>query len=282
MFYSDAHLHVNPVSGLGAEKIAKRFKTKGGWFISIVALPPYHYGFTEPSVESYQKTIELVNREAIRAREQGLQVARFIGIHPAEIDYYYKNGLSADKLMKLVDDVLKLFEQALISDLIDGLGEVGRQHYGTSSERLVFSEIVMVKTMSLARDHGVPLQLHLEQGGFTTVYSIKLLSGLLGLRNDIVIIHHSNKDTAYWAEYYEYPFTAPVRYFDDKYASIKWRHCMIESDFIDDPRRPGVSAYPWEIPEVITNLVEKGIISEEQAYKIQVDNIVKYFGVKYP
>ncbi|MEM4717627.1 MAG: TatD family hydrolase [Desulfurococcaceae archaeon] len=282
MFYSDAHLHVNPVSGLGAEKIAKKFRNKDGWFISIIALPPHHYGYTEPSVESYRKTIELLNREAIRAREQGLQVSRFIGIHPAEIDYYYKYGISADKLMKLIDEVLKLFEQSVINNLVDGIGEVGRQHYGTSNERLVFSEIVMVKAMNLARDHGIPIQLHLEQGGFATVYSIKLISGLLGIHSDKVIIHHSNIETAYWAEYYEHPFTAPVRYFNEKYASIKWRRCMIESDFIDDPQRPGVSAYPWEIPEVLGNLVEKGVINEEQAYKIQVDNIVKYFGVSYP
>lgn len=282
MIYSDAHLHVNPVSGLGADRIARKFKSEGGWFISIVSLPPYHYGYNEVSIDSYRKVIELINREAIKAKSHGLTVARFMGFHPAEIDHYYRLGVSPSKLMRLVDDVVRLIEDALRDGLIDGVGEMGRQHYGTSTERLVFSEIVMVRLLSIARDYGVPVQLHLEQGGLVTAYSIKLISSIVGLHSSKVIIHHANMETATWAEHLEMPFTAPVKQFNDKYASLKWRYCMIESDFIDDPSRPGVSAYPWEIPEVIESHVRNGVLSEEDAYRILVDNITRFFGVKPP
>jgi TatD-related deoxyribonuclease len=282
LFYSDAHLHVNPMKGLGADKISKKFKSKGGWFISIVSLPPYHYGFNEVNVESYKKTLDLITREAVKAKEHELEVVKFIGFHPAEIDNYYKLGVKADKLLKLIDEVFKLIEQALRDNLIDGIGEVGRQHYGTSPERLVFSESVMIRALMLARDYDVPVQLHLEQGGLATAYSIKLLASNIGISTDKTIMHHANFETATWSELYDIVFTAPVKYFDEKYASNKWKHCMMESDFIDDPSRPGVSAYPWEIPEVIDKLVEKQVLSEEQAYRILVDNVVKTFKVKPP
>ncbi|MEM4952810.1 MAG: TatD family hydrolase [Desulfurococcaceae archaeon] len=282
MLYSDVHLHVNPVRGLGAEKVAKKFKSKGGWFISIISLPPYHYGFTDMSVESYRKSLDLITREAMKAKTYGLEVVKFLGFHPAEIDNYYKLGVRSDKLLKLVDEVFELMESALRDNLIDGIGEVGRQHYGTSPERFVFSESVMIRALMLARDHNVPIQLHLEQGGLATAYSIKLLAGTLGISTEKTIIHHANLETAIWSDSYGVVFTAPIRYFDERYASNKWRYCMIESDYIDDPSRPGASAYPWEIPDTINKFIEKNVLTEEQAYKILVDNVVKTFGVNPP
>lgn len=282
MIYSDTHLHVNPVKGLGAEKIAKRFKQRNGWFMAIVALPPYHYGFTEPSIGSYWKTIELLNKEALKAREQGLEICRFIGIHPAEIDYYYRQGIKPDKLIQLINDVLGLIEKAIRENLVDGIGEIGRQHYGTSPERIVFSEIVMVKAMILGRDYDVPIQLHLEQGGFISAYSVKLLGEITGLDLGNVIIHHVNRETAVWADEFSIPFTIPIRYFDEKYAVSTWKNAMFESDFLDDPTRPGVSAYPWEIPDKIRGYVEMNLMNEEYAYRLLVDNVVKYFKVKHP
>lgn len=282
MLYSDAHLHVNPVKGLGAEKVAKKFKSLGGWFISIVSLPPYHYGYVEPSITSYSKVLEILVREASRAREQKLKVAVFMGFHPAEIDNYYKQGVKAEKLVKLVDEVVKVIEDALKTGLIDGIGEVGRQHYGTSAERLILAEAVMVRALALARDYGVPVQLHTEQAGLATVYSVKTLVDQLKTPANRVILHHVGLETALWAERLAVPFTAPIRSFDEKYASYKWTLCMIESDFIDDPNRPGVSAYPWEIPEKLDRLLESGVISEEQLYRIMVDNIAKFFEVSPP
>jgi len=282
VLYSDAHLHVNPLKGLGAEKIAKKFRSRGGWFIAIVGLPPYHYGFVEPSVESYRKVLDLVSKEAAKAEERGLEVSRFVGVHPAEIDNYYRQGLKPEKLLPLLEGVFKLFEDALKNGLVDGIGEVGRQHYGTSPERLVFSEMVMVRALVLVRDYGVPVQLHLEQGGFATAYSVKTLANLVKADLGKVVMHHVNLETARWAEELDIPFTAPIKQFNEEYAKRRWRYCMLESDFLDDPSKPGASAYPWEIPDVIESLIKHGLLSEEQAYKMLLDNVIKYFNAKPP
>jgi len=284
VLFSDVHLHINPVKGLGAEKIARKFKKEGGWFMAIIALPPHYYGFEGLAINSYMRVAELLTREASRAREVGLEVARFMGIHPAEVDEYYRRGVRGEKLYFFLSNVLKLVENYLKNGLLDGIGEIGRQHYTTSPERLVFSEIIMREALILARDLGVPVQLHLEQGGFTTALSIKTLVETLGLSSRQVILHHVNSETSFWASNYKLPFTAPVKYFNEDYlkSSSVVEYCMLESDFLDDPRRPGVSAYPWDIPVVIRELVTRRVISEELAYRILVDNVVKYLDVKPP
>lgn len=283
MLYSDAHLHVNPVVGLGAEKIARKFKREGGWFIAIVALPPYYYGFNDLSIESYKRVSELLAREASRVREQGLEVASFMGIHPAEIDEYYKRGVKGEKLYSLLSGVLKLIEENLKVGVIDGIGEVGRQHYTTSPERFVLSEIIMREALVLAKSLGAPVQLHLEQGGFATALSIRSLVDTLGLNAKHTILHHASSDTALWASNYGLPFTAPVKRLDEEYLKgIRVEYCMLESDFLDDPRRPGVSAYPWDIPVLVRELITRGAINEEIAYKVLVDNVVKYMNIKPP
>ena len=40
--------------------------------------------------------------------------------------------------------------------------------------------------------------------------------------------------------------------------------------------------YPWEIPKRVGKLIEEGTTSEEDIYKICVENIVKIYGVNPP
>jgi len=279
MIFSDAHLHTNPVKGLGARRVAEKFRREGGWFIALVALPPYHYGIEELSEDSYRKVLEILNKEANTAREHGLKVARLMGFHPAEVDEYYRRGIKGSRLYEFATRVLKLIEDALRNGLLDGIGEVGRQHYGTSVERIVLSEMVMTDALQLSRDYDVVVHLHLEQGGWITAHSINRLIRQLGLKPGKIILHHSNMETAITADELGLAYTIPVKSFDNRLASMKLRNALIESDFIDDPRRPGVAAYPWEIPKVVKSHLDAGIIGEEYAYRIMVDNISRYYNI---
>lgn len=282
MLYSDAHLHTNPVKGLGAEKVAKKFKKEGGWFIALVALPPYHYDYMESDVRAYRKVVELLWKESLKARENGLKVASFIGFHPAEVDYHYKRGLRGEEIFKLAEEVLRVIENAIKEGLVNGIGEVGRPHYSTSPERAILSEAIMMRTLLIAKDHNVPVQLHLEQGGFATAYTVRFLVERIGLKPEKVLLHHANIDTAVWGERFGFYSTVPVKNFSEKIISQKLIRYMIESDFLDDPQRPGVSAYPWDIPSVVKINLSKGLITEEDVYKVMVDNVSKFFGVEPP
>ncbi|MEM4596124.1 MAG: TatD family hydrolase [Desulfurococcaceae archaeon] len=282
LLFSDAHLHVNPVKGFGTEKIAKKFKKEGGWFMAIVALPPYYYNLVEPSADSYRRVLEIVTRDSLRAKEAGLRVSVFMGLHPAEVDHYYRHNIKGERAFQLAEEVFRILEAAIKEGLIQGIGEVGRPHYSTSPEKFVLAEAIMMRALTIAKDHDIPVQLHLEQGGFATAYTVKFLVEKIGLRSEKIMLHHANLETSLWASRFNLASIAPVKQFDEKYASHRIPRCMLESDFLDDPQRPGVSAYPWEIPRTIKDHMAKGFMTEEEAFKIMVDNVTRYFGVEPP
>ncbi len=283
LYYSDAHTHTNPIYGLGAERIAKKFKGVGGWFMALVSLPPYHYGFMESGIEAYRKTIDLLVSEAGKIREAGLKVRVLAGFHPAEVDEYFRRGMKLGDIIELAESVIKLIVGYHRRGLIDGIGEVGRQHYSTAPARLVVSEIILLKAMEAARDNDMIMHLHLEQGGFVTVESIKYFTSFTSINKNRVFLHHVTINEALWAEKYGFNYTVPA-----KYRSLKrvfeagLRRVLVESDHIDDPKRPGVSSYPWDIPVRIKQLIDEGIINEETVHRVMVDNIVETYDVTPP
>lgn len=284
LVFADSHCHSNPVYGLGASGIAKKFKEKGGWFIALVSLPPYHYGIGEVSIDAYRRSFDIVLREAKKISEAGIKTRVFLGFHPAEVDEYSKKGLSLEKIVDLAYKVLDLIVALHRSGLVDGIGEVGRQHYSTSPSRFVASELIMIKALELARDNDMLIHLHLEQGGFTTIYSIDRIVQYIGVSRNNVFLHHVGFNESLWANKMGLWHTVPGKYrilkkiFEEKNVG----KMMPESDFIDDPRRPGVSSYPWDIVDNQLKLLDEGIVSEEMLYKINVDNIVNAYGVEYP
>ncbi|EMR75653.1 hypothetical protein MBGDF03_01150 [Thermoplasmatales archaeon SCGC AB-540-F20] len=53
----------------------------------------------------------------------------------------------------------------------------------------------------------------------------------------------------------------------------------METDYIDDPRRPGAVLGPKTVPKLTRNLLDVGVMSEEQAYEIHVKNPQKTYGI---
>lgn len=283
MLYADAHCHVNPVKGLGAEKIAKKFREHDGWFIALISLPPYHYGFSMGSIEAYEKTIELLINEKKKIRENGLKTALFIGFHPAEVDEYVHRGKSLEDIIVLAEKVFDLIIKYYKRGEVNGIGEIGRQHYSTSPSRYVASELIMLKGLEIAHDYDLPVHLHLEQGGYVSVSHIEFLVKKMGFSFDKILFHHVDRVTGDWCEKLGFWHTIPAKLRDLEYGLSRNRvKILVESDFIDDPRRPGVSSYPWNISLNIEKLINTGIIDEEYVYKIMVDHVVEYFGVEPP
>ncbi|WP_440059189.1 TatD family hydrolase [Thermogladius sp. 4427co] len=279
--FSDAHMHLNPVKGMGAARVSDRLVKEGFWFIALVSLPPYHYGFEYIGIESYEKALEILVREARHLREKGLRVSVFAGFHPAEIDEYEKKGINIREIYELAEKVLSLIEKKIREGEIDGIGEVGRQHYGTSYSRISLSELIMIKSMELAKDLNVPVHLHLDQSGWSLCRLVSKIAELVGVRKELLLIHHASKSTAISCTGESLYVSIPVKNLQEYIVDIKAR-ALVESDFIDDNTRPGVAAYPWEIPRIARSLVNSGVLDEDTLYKIMVDNIVEFYRVESP
>jgi TatD-related deoxyribonuclease len=53
---------------------------------------------------------------------------------------------------------------------------------------------------------------------------------------------------------------------------------LVETDYIDDPRRPGAVLGPATVPRRTLDLFARGLLTEEAAFVIHRDNPLKVFG----
>ncbi|MEM1802485.1 MAG: TatD family hydrolase [Sulfolobales archaeon] len=281
--YADAHLHSNPLTGLGSRSISKKFKSLGGWFLAIVSLPPTHYGLNS-DFEGYAKSIDILVRECKIAREEGLTVKCLAGIHPADLDRLINTQkLRHEEVLNLAFKVLEHICRLIKTGVLDGIGEVGRPHYKTSPEGFIVNEIVLRHSLRLANDLGSIIHLHIEQGGFLTVRDLNEVLSYISIRKNLVLLHHLDLRTGLEACNSGFTFTICgkqqlIREAVKRLIPVY----MIESDFIDDPRRPGIAAWPWEIIEHQKMMLTEGIVDEEYLSKLNIDNVVKFYCVNPP
>lgn len=283
LLVSDAHAHVSP-SGLGAKIVARRFKDVGGWFIALVSLPPSHYGFSA-GLDGIIKSFESHVLECSRAREEGIKVACLAGIHPAYVDELVRVAGShkTDKVLDVLERALGRLEKLRLEGKIDGFGEFGRPHYKTLPESVVVNEILLRRVLEICRDTGSLIHLHTEQGGLATVASVDYLVRLLRVPKNKVVFHHATSFLAKTAEEFEYVMTVLGR--EDLLVSLfesGITRALVESDYIDDPRRPGAVMYPWDISREVEKLLSRGEDYEEVLTKYLVDNVASLYGVSPP
>ncbi|MEM0501288.1 MAG: TatD family hydrolase [Ignisphaera sp.] len=283
ILYADGHLHSNPVKGLGAKNIAQRFKASDGWFMVLVSLPPHHYNLTS-DFDGYVKSIEILISECSTLRSYGIETLCLAGIHPADIEEMInRDARSAKSIIELAIRVLDYISQLVKNGTIDGFGEVGRPHYKALPEAFSVNNIIMRYALTLARDLNAYIHLHLEQGGYATVRDVYEVLRMLNIDSRRVILHHLDIRTALEAENYGLHYTIPGKYPILREAIRRLPPSyIVESDFIDDPRRPGVSSYPWDAVENQKKLLSGNLTDSEYITKINIENVVKIYGVEPP
>ncbi|MCD6324192.1 MAG: TatD family hydrolase, partial [Desulfurococcales archaeon] len=172
-----------------------------------------------------------------------------------------------------------------VEGLIDGYGEFGRPHYKALPESVVVNELVTIKVLEIMKDLGGVIHLHLEQAGEVTVQSVASLCGCADLPESLrgnVVLHHSTVGMGEAAERLGFSYTLTGRFELLREAFSKGLKGFIpESDFVDDPSRPGVVMYPWEISAEVKKLLDAGV-GEDLIYKVMVDNVVTLYGVEPP
>jgi TatD-related deoxyribonuclease len=283
LLYADGHAHANPVDGLGAARIAEKFREVGGWFIALVSLPPWHYGMKPRTVEDYARVFQLHSAQCREASGRGLRVSCFAGFHPAEVDRLVSAGMRPEEVLRLGLGVADLLERLCKEGIIDGLGEVGRQHYKTMPERVAIAEVVTMRVLEISRDYGCPVHLHLENAGEATVETIDHVARIIGVPKNRVLFHHASVRVAGHAAKLGYVATVPGKKEQLRAAFQRIGPVFIpESDYIDDPRRPCVSSCPWEIVERQQQLLAEREVTEEQLARVNIDNVVRFYGVEPP
>ncbi len=281
---ADAHTHTNPVRGLGAAKIAERFHRSGGWFMAIVSLSPWAYGLDFAGIESYREVLDILTRECMAAEEAGLKVSCLAGFHPADVDKLIdKYRMDPREVLGLGLRVVEEYGNACREGFLDGIGEVGRQHYKTTAERVIISEIILERALEIANDNDCIVHMHLENMGPVTVDLVDRYVSRIGASRvkHRIVFHHMKPGHSVYASKLGYPATIPgtpelLRNVLGKTPPV----FMLESDHIDDPMRPGAVVYPWVMADQVNRLRKR--VGDDYLYKINIDNIIRTYKVSPP
>ncbi|MGC9071789.1 MAG: TatD family hydrolase [Acidilobus sp.] len=282
MIFADAHAHVNPMRGLRPAELASRFVQAGGWFIALISSSPWDYGIDATDVRAAYDAILRAHEAACReVAGQGLKVACLAGFHPSDVDKLIEMGLKAHEVLDVGLSVVKGVIGLCKAGRLQGVGEVGRQHYRTSAERVLVSELILEEAIVNAQEADCVVHLHLEDVGPETALLTHRVLTRLGVKpSPRIVFHHARPSMIEAVLALGYSATVPGRPQAVAEALRHGRGFMVESDF------PGIelpkSVAPWDLPRYEQEALREQRDPEGALRSINVDSIVRAYGVKPP
>lgn len=270
---TDNHVHVDSRRGYGAEKVAKIFKSAGGKTLILLNKPSFKGDLTTPM------DILIRDIETIRKNVEGVEVYGLVGVHPCEITTMLERGKSLDCIKEKVIDALN-YARKLVEEhhFLVGIGEVGRPHFKVSEDIWRTSNEILLYSMEIARDIGCALQIHGESASEEQFREFRDMARSVNLNPEKVIKHHCGDNVLEGEKYRIFPSIIASKPVIE--AAKKSLRFVMETDYIDDLRRPGAVLGIKTVPRRTRKLLEMGIIDEEGAYRIHKENIEKLYNIE--
>lgn len=272
---TDNHIHVDPVNGEGPVAVALKFQRAGGRRMIIPNKPSW----TINAGTDYRKTIETVLRyvNAIN-NETGVEAHAVVGLHPAELSRLIESGRDILEAEEMIRRGLKHAQSLVLEGKAVAIGEVGRPHYPVSGEEMEAHNRLMVYSMELARDASCPVQLHTESSGPPEFREFSEMARKAGIKKYMVIKHFSGPYTSREENYGLTPSLIATR--DVVKAAVKkGGQFLMETDYLDDKKRPGAVLGPKTVPRRTLEFIDKGIFTEDDAYRIHQETVERVYGI---
>lgn len=275
MVLFDNHLHLRR-DGRYLEAI-REFKNTGGTHFVLCQYPMPELAMRDKSYKNcYQKTLEMADE----IREE-LEVGVFVTVGPYPVDYLkFKEKMGRDRAIELMEKGMDEAAALCKEERCVGIGEIGRPHFPVDKESLDDSNKILQYGMQKAAEIDVPVILHTES---TTPKQCKELVEMgknVGLSPDKIVKHFSpaliNKEENYGL------IPSVLSSKKNIIESLKkGSRFMMETDYIDDPNRPGAVLGPKTVPKLTKKLLEDGFMSESQAYEIHINIPQKTYKIDF-
>lgn len=270
----DNHVHLEPTRGRNIEAVLD-FQRKGGTHLIISHLP-YREVRIE-SAEDYRRSFDLTISLKDRVNvETGVRAYATVGPYPVElIGHQKKHGLVRAKEMMM--DAMGIAAEYVADGRAIAIGEVGRPHFDVPPEVMDASDDILAHGMALARKVGCAIVLHTENTSPAGMKGLGEMADRAGLPRERVVKHYCPPMVLPEENHGLMPSVLAGRDAVDV-ALSKGTRFMMETDFLDDPRRPGAVLAITTVPKRTLRMIEKGLMSEEQAHVIHSDNPRRTYG----
>jgi len=244
----DQHMHLDR-SNRFLDAVSE-FSRVGGTGIMLVHKPSFS-SLLPTDLEAYRAAYSETLSMAEEARALGVNVGVVLGPHPVAWEHQIE-PLGLARATELHLEAVSLALDHIEAGDAVCLGEVGRPHYPVSEGTWEAANDMLRDIMAMAAAAGTSVQLHVEDNGVSTCREIATLCDEAGLARDRAIRHYAPADVS--AEF-THGLAATVSVGSSSVekiadtaacASAPWG---METDFLDDPRRPGAVLGPKTVPK---------------------------------
>ena len=251
----DTHIHLDlEARGLSA---AQDFANAGGTHICLVHKPTFSAGLPD-SIESvdiaYRKTLDLAD---LVRRRIGLDVRVILGPHPVVWEKQIHTLGMEDSTQLHLDSVELALNYCAQGEAV-ALGEVGRPHYPVSEAIWSAANAQLETVMRMASQAGVPIQLHVEDNGAKTNEELAKICDRAGLSRRNAVHHYASANVS---DTFTHELSSSVSMAKNSVSDLinTFSECTatwtMETDYLDDPNRPGAVLGPKTVPKRTQQLV---------------------------
>ena len=268
----DNHFHLNR-KGRFLEA-ARDFKHAGGTDIVLVHCPDFSAPPTTKKghTDTYADTVKMA--EEVR-KQVGLGVRVVLGPHPAAFAHQFGAWIEesgeqgAERAVENYRDSISTALEFVHEGKAHAIGEVGRPHWPVSDTIWDLSNSLLLETMHLAQQEGVALQLHVEGELESTYRDMASMAQKSGLAANRLVRHYAPANISHAVTQGVTPSVLIGKGAIEELMSTV-ESCshgfLLETDYMDDLRRPGAVLGPKTVPKRTKQLLEAGL-DEEYLWK---------------
>ena len=269
----DDHMHLDRRGRFLAA--AREFARSGGTHIILVSKPPSTIDIKIAKPDDYREVFDETLTIAERVRETGIGVFVILGVHPAEITRLTRErGL--ENAVEMMKDGLRIAGGYVEEGLAIGL-KSGRPHYPVPEDVWRGSNQIMEHAMILAKELDCALQLHTEETSEKGLREIKEMMKRSGIPPDRTVKHYASPLLKEFERAEIYP-SIIAREKNIEEALQNGTRFMMETDYIDDPSRPGVVLGPRTVPKRTNKLIKTH--GTEPFYRVHKENPEKVYQIE--
>lgn len=271
----DNHLHLQP-RGRGVEAI-KEFSHAGGTH-AILSHMPYdevRINVAADFSRSYKITLDMMD---VCNRETDVKLFCTVGPYPVLlIDLAKEHGLAKAKemMMEGMDAAALLVQEGRAI----AIGEVGRPHFPVEVDVMDASNEILLHGMRLCRELGCAIVIHAENATPEVMEDLGRLADQASLPREKVVKHYCAPLITPEESRGLMPSVLASRSAVQE-ALSKGDRFLLETDYMDDPTRPGAVLGISTVPKRIKALLGSGKDHEEAIWKINKDNPERTYGIR--
>ncbi|HEY1198893.1 MAG TPA: TatD family hydrolase [Thermoplasmata archaeon] len=269
----DHHCHLSP-KGDGVRAV-ERFRAAGGTHLFLAT---QNYEGTVPlSLEAYSRQFEVTWGLAQKVREEvGVRAYPVLAPYPIDL-VEASTKLGPRAALDLHRSALDLAGRWVREKRAVALGEVGRPHFPVSAEVAAVVEEAFRHALQVAHDSDCPVVVHSTDLTAEGLLALAAQAREAGLRPDRVVKHYTRTRVAPGSAGGVVPSYLARRELVRE-VSKEPGPWFLETDYLDDPNRPGAVLDLATVPRRATVIAEDPAQGADRLWVPFVESVERVYG----